>query len=92
MGTGDTNKETEKKHLPSFGGGTNNEFTSSMPIITEEETERMTYGSDLELSMREIASQRKPWQRRGINLFESFYYILARFAFILVTFLLAEQR
>ena len=56
MGTGDTNKETEKKHLPSFGGGTNNEFTSSMPIITEEETERLTYGSDLELSMREIAS------------------------------------
>ncbi len=47
----------EKKHLPSFGDGTKDELIkSSMPIIPEEETERMTYGSDLELSMREIAS------------------------------------
>ena len=65
--------------------------SSKMPIIAEAEveSERMSDLSNLELSMREFVFQQKPWQRRGIIVFESLYYILIRFALILVTVLIA---
>lgn len=40
--------------------------------------------------MRQMAQTRQPWQKRGIVIFESFYYIMTRFALIFGSFLLAQ--
>lgn len=41
--------------------------------------------------MRQVAQNRKSWQRKGILIFESFYYLLGRLAFIFFSFLLAQS-
>ena len=41
-------------------------------------------------SMRQMAHTRKSWQKRGILVFESVYYVVGRYAFILIQLLLAE--
>jgi len=40
--------------------------------------------------MRERVKDRKQWQQRGINIFESFYYTVGRFVFIFASFLMAQ--
>ena len=43
------------------------------------------------MSMRIMTGNRKNWQKKGVKIFESFYYILARYAFVFITFLFAKS-
>lgn len=48
------------------------------------------HGGNLDQSMKEMAKARKTWQKKGIIVFESFYYTLGRFCFIFASLLLAQ--
>ena len=63
-----------------------------MAQIAEEDSDIFSIrgAGDLDLSMRLMASTRKVWQKQGIVVFESFYYTLGKFAFVFLTFFLAQ--
>ena len=47
-------------------------------------------GQDMDLMIRNMTKTRQPWQIRGITIFESLGYVLCRFGFIFVSFILAQ--
>jgi len=64
-----------------------------MSQITEENSEVFSiHGPMLTLShsIREMAKTRKSWQKRGIVVFESFYYNTVKFTLLFASILLAQ--
>ena len=42
--------------------------------------------------MRIMTENHKNWQKKGVRIFESFYYILARYAFVFITFFFGKTQ
>ena len=61
-----------------------------MPGIAEEDSDIFSQAGDMDMSMRIMTENRKNWQKRGIMIFESFYYMLTRYVFIFITFLFSS--
>ena len=92
MVDGDSEDEAPLKVVPNFGQSDQSTelLAPTMPGIAEEDSDIFSQAGDMDMSMRLMTENRKSWQKRGIMIFESFYYMLTRYVFIFITFLFSS--